>query len=206
MNKTLITLFLFLLVFSFVAQAEMVETTRWSATNRIVVRGIAAGSFDEATQTVYAATADNGDGTTDNVWVTYSSDILELTTPAKLRATYTYNVPSGGIAGQADAEMHLIQGEVGVVEITEPTTFPDGGVIQEKIIRLSASSRDLTNSIVSKNILPAGRYVAVFEIRVPGFTGWPSGRMLRADSISGAKLVSIRLETVALAAKGSLRK
>jgi hypothetical protein len=203
MNKTLITLFLFLLVFSFVAQAEMVETTRWSATNRIVVRGIAAGNFDEATQTLYAATSNNEDDTPDNVWATFPCDILELTTPAKLRATFTYNVPISGIAGQVNASMVLTQGGGGVgggvVEITEPTTFLDGTVQQEKIIRLVTSSRDQTNSIVSKNVLPAGRYWAYFEIRVPGAP--LGGRMdLRADAISGARLVSIRLETFSGAA------
>ena len=205
MNKTLLTLFLFLLAFSFAAQAEVVEKTRWSG-SIVITRGIAAGTFDEATQTVYAATADNGDRTPDNVWVTYDSGVLELTTPAKLRATYTYNVPSGGIAGQVDGAMYLVNLTTGgKPEITEPTTL-SGGIVQEKIIRIIASSRDLTSSIVSQSGLPAGRYDAFFEFRVPGFVGWPEGRELRADSISGAKLVSIRLETVALAAKGSLRK
>ncbi len=213
MKKAFLILVFVSLVFSFAAQAEVVETTRWRATPPpeggfyVVVNtsGISAANFHEATQMAYASASNDDAGDRDYAEVRLSGDVLELLTPARIKATFTYNVPVGGIAGQADAAMYIIQAAItdrpgatpAGVELTEtvaPGEFPD-----IKHIKLIESSRDQTNSIASKNVMPAGRYYAVFEFRVPGYTGRPE--LPTADALNRAKMVRIRLETVAPASK-----
>jgi hypothetical protein len=205
MKKTFLISLLVLLVFSFAAQAEVVEKTRWNATLPpeggfyvpVNASGIAAGYFNEATQRVYGSASNNDDTVRDYVMFTLDSGILELSAPAKLKATYIYNVPRGGIAGQVDAAMSILQVEItdrpgappAAVEITEPS----GGFSDTKIIKLTESPLDQTYSVVSRNVMPAGKYYAVFEFRVPGYMG--RGEIPTADALNAAKVLSIKLET-----------
>jgi len=202
MRKMVFVSIIALLLLSLAAQAEISEK-RAPFTVYLDTEGTAVGRFDGATSAFYAATSEDGDGVRDRMNFILGGDFLDISSDAQLKATYTYNAPAGSIAGQADAYMYLAQylysGRVGEGAVTRGDPVLVGGegdLGNIKRAKLNMSASDQTITIFSRDVLPAGRYNAVFEVHVPGYVGWPGGRLVRADAISGVRMISVRLETV----------